>query len=178
LSLKFAATSLSDSSTPRWLYFSVDGFGPPQNGSLFTSIEGATYGTVNDWSYIAPSNRLFDTSAENLLTVGGPLTGLSFSNGTDGGLLSSEGFYSPTEIIKITNPGAGQNASGVFQLVDPVTSVADGGATALLVGLGLVGLSMFARRRKVAKAQPHSGTSLFEAAQAHRLYSSSLLPSC
>jgi hypothetical protein len=151
LSLTFSATSNSDSNGPLLLFFSNDNLGPAQNGTISTSISGkiSGAGTVSYFNNLTPSG----TTASLLLTSAGPLIGDQngdYSSSVSGVPFSSEGFYSLTEAIKITNLGVGQTASGVFQLIDPPEGipVPDSGTTLLLLGAALTGLGLFSRSRK------------------------------
>jgi len=142
LDLAFVAGSNGSGGT-LWIEFSADGFGP-SSGTSAASIGGTTDGTVAAWTGGGTSNALFDSSTvlEDFGTFGGP----SFSGSLIGGVVTNAGPYSLTEVIKITHGGSAIT-SGDLKL-----SVPDGGATALLLGLGLLGVGVFARRRKGAKA--------------------------
>jgi hypothetical protein len=137
--LAFSANSIG-SGGDLWIYYSANGFGPT-NSSTNASLGGTTSGTVTFYSFGGNSNTMFDTSTA--LATDGPLSGSSFSGNIGGGLISSAGPYSLTDVVKITASGAG------FTSGDAVLSVPDGGTMALLLGLGLVGLSMFAGVRKI-----------------------------
>jgi hypothetical protein len=149
LSLTFSATSNSDSNGPLLLFFSNDNLGPTQNGTISTSISGkiSGAGTVSYFNNLTPSG----TTASLLLTAGGPLVGDQngdYSSSVSGVPFSSEGFYSLTEAIKITNLGVGQTASGVYSMIDPPVPVPDSGTTLMLLGAGLMGLSVVSRSRR------------------------------
>jgi hypothetical protein len=142
MDLSFNATSNSSGGTI-WVYFSADGFGPT-NLNVSSNVGGTTAGTVTSYVFGGNSNTLLDMS--NLLTTGGPFSGPSFSGDTAAGFISSAGPYSLTDVIEVTHTGAGTTTG------DLMLSVPDGGTMALLLGLGLVGLSMFAGWRKAATA--------------------------
>lgn len=140
MDLAFSATSVG-SGGDLWVYYSADGFGPT-NASANASLGGTTPGTVTFYSFGGSSNTLFDTS--NALATDGPFGGPSFSGNAGGGRISSEGPYSLTDVVQITSTGAGYTSG------DAILSVPDGGTMALLLGVGLIGLSMFAGWRKLA----------------------------
>ena len=142
MDLAFSANS-SGSGGALWIYFSADGFGPTNSG-INASLGGTSTGMVTFYTYGGSSNTLVDTS--NALAIDGPLGGPSFSGNAAGGMINSAGLYSLTDVISINAAGAGYTSG------DAILSVPDGGTMALLLGLGLVGLSMFAGWRKVATA--------------------------
>jgi hypothetical protein len=131
------------------IYFSEVGFTAP--GTASVDIGGTKQGsTVAFGTFGGTSNSLFDYSISNRLTLlqNGALVynGLTFSGSASGGSVGGSVPYSLTEFIQITQTGAGLTTG------DAMLTVPDGGTTALLVGLGLLGLSAFARRRKVTRA--------------------------
>jgi hypothetical protein len=148
MNLTFAATSTIDSNTALYLYFSDDNLGPTLNGLVTTSLVGAVdgKGTVSYSSNFLPSGATMAT----MLTAAGPFTG-SFSS-SDNSIVNCDGLYRLTEVVAIKGLDAGQSVSGVLHLDDPSARLPDGGTTALLLGFGLIGLSMVARKFKSGKA--------------------------
>jgi hypothetical protein len=128
-----------------WVYFSEDGF--TAGGSTLANIGGTTQGQVAFGTFGGTSNTLFDHSASNLLTIlpftNGSYTGPVFSGTESGGTVGGGAPYSLTEIIAINQVGAGLTTG------DASLTVPDGGTTALLLGVGLLGLGVVASKRKL-----------------------------
>ncbi len=118
--------------------FSDTGF--TQNGSALADIGGTQ-------SYSSGSTITFNTywNTTNLLTTSGGLTSTPFS-AIDTSSINPTGTYSLTEVVTITANGPGESS------FDANVTVPDGGTTALLVGLALIGMSLAARRLKLARA--------------------------
>ena len=125
------------------ILFSDNGFGPTAGVNATADLSGTTPGSVSYKAFGGATNTQFDASH---LLCAGPFTG-SFAADIVGAAINNGGPYSLTSVITITQSGAGKVSSG-----DIMLSVPDGGTTALLVGLGLLVMSAFARRRKVTKA--------------------------
>jgi hypothetical protein len=138
LDLSFDATTSTGGTL--WIYLSDNGFGPTFNVSTLANIGGTTGGTVSYWAFGGASNNLFDTTQ---LLFAGPFNGPSFSADVAGAAINNAGPYSLTEVIEITQPGAGTSSG------DAMLSVPDGGTTALLLGAGLLGLGVVASKRKL-----------------------------
>lgn len=112
-----------------------------KTGSAFATIGGTTAGTVSYATYWDPNNKLFQLTDA--------LTSQMFdSSPYSGSAASSEllgGTYSLTQVVTITHPGSGISS------FDATLTVPDSGMTALLLGLGLLGMGVFARQRRVAR---------------------------
>lgn len=139
-SIDFNSVNHSTAAGDLYMAFSANGFGPSVGGSLNQSVGGTTAGSVEFIS---------TTGNSTLLNWGLPWVYQTFS----GGSFSGDGSASPTytnpfnitQWAYIHHTGAGTTS------FDAVTSVPEGGSTALMVGLSLVGLSLAASyRRKVA----------------------------
>jgi hypothetical protein len=113
--------------------FNQDGGALADIGGTQSFTNGATITYSTYWN------------TDNLLTSSGGLTSTPFSaSDTSSGVTT--GVYSLTEVVTIAAKGAG---SGSF---DANVTVPDGGTTALLVGLAMIGLSLIARKLKLSRA--------------------------
>jgi hypothetical protein len=116
-------------------------------GSISSQISGRTSGIVAFATYADAGNRLFGTTT--LLSTGGPFRG-AFS-GARSATFPIPGPFSLTEKIVIVQSVRGTTSFGTA-VVDPVPNVPtipDAGATALLLGLALLGIGL-ARRKLMA----------------------------
>ena len=119
-------------------------------GSISSQISGQTSGTTVFGTFADAGNRLFGTGT--LLSTGGPFKGGAFS-GTASAIYPVPGPFSLTEKIVIVQSVFGTTSFGTTikdppLVVVPVT-VPDAGATALLLGLALLGIGL-ARRKLIA----------------------------
>jgi len=119
-------------------------------GSISSQISGQTSGITAFGTYADAGNRLFSTST--LLSKGGPYTSGAFS-GTASATFPVPGPFSLTEKIVIVQSVFGTTSFGTTVIdpvvVVPVVTVPDAGATALLLGLALLGIGL-ARRKLIA----------------------------
>lgn len=125
--------------------YSANGFGTTANpASLHSSIGGTTDGTV----------EFYATNGNNsLFNWGSPLINNNFGNNTNNYAFSNQDSlnvtvtdpYNLTSWVYVTHQGAG-NTSGDSS----ITVVPDAGMTAVMLGLGLLGLGLAARRNKQA----------------------------
>ncbi len=116
-------------------------------GSISTQISGQTSGITAFGTYADAGNRLFGNTT--LLSTGGPFRG-AFS-GARSATFPIPGPFSLTEKIVIVQSVRGTTSFGTA-VVDPVPNVPtvpDAGATALLLGLALLGIGL-ARRKLMA----------------------------
>jgi hypothetical protein len=146
--------------------FSNTSFGTPP-GSISSQISGQTSGTAANVTFADAGNRLFGTST--LLSKGGPFKGGAFS-GTALATFPVPGPFSLTEGIVIVQSAFGTTSFGTTVndptvvppsttsfgttvtnpvVVASVVTVPDAGATALLLGLALLGIGL-ARRKLMA----------------------------
>jgi hypothetical protein len=120
-------------------------------GSISSQISGQTSGTMVSATYGDAANRLFGNGT--VLSTGGPFTGGTFSN-TASATFPIPGPFSLTEKIVIVQSVFGTTSFGTTvndPLAAPVVpvTVPDAGATALLLGLALLGIDL-ARRKLTA----------------------------
>ena len=116
-------------------------------GSISSQIRGQTSGITAFATYADAGNRLFGNTT--LLSTGGPFRG-AFS-GARSATFPVPGPFSLTEKIVIVQSVFGTTSFGTA-VVDPVPNVPivpDAGATALLLGLALLGIGL-ARRKLMA----------------------------
>ena len=116
-------------------------------GSISSQIRGQTSGITAFATYADAGNRLFGNTT--LLSTGGPFRG-AFS-GARSATFPIPGPFSLTEKIVIVQSVRGTTSFGTA-VVDPVPNVPivpDAGATALLLGLALLGIGL-ARRKLMA----------------------------
>jgi len=144
LDLSFNATSSSAGGT-LWILFSADGFGPTSGGTE-AAIGGtiANGGSVTYTTYGGTNNTNFSTV--NLLTSQGPFGAGAFSGTVSGGSINNAGPYALTQVVAITH------LAGTFQTTGDalLVTVPESGASALLLGSGLMGLGLIARMRRRA----------------------------
>jgi len=117
-------------------------------GSISSQIRGQTSGITALGTYGDAGNRLFGSST--LLSTAGPFTAGAFS-GARSATFPIPGPFSLTEKIVIVQSVRGTTSFGTA-VVDPVPNVPtvpDAGATALLLGLALLGIGL-ARRKLMA----------------------------
>jgi hypothetical protein len=118
-------------------------------GSISSQIRGQTSGITAFATYADAGNRLFGTTT--LLSTGGPFRG-AFS-GARSATFPIPGPFSLTEKIVIVQSVRGTTSFGTAikdpVVVGPVAIVPDAGATALLLGLALLGIGL-ARRKLMA----------------------------
>ena len=119
-------------------------------GSISSQISGQTSGTTGFATFADAGNRLFGSTT--LLSTGGPFKGGAFS-GTASATFPVPGPFSLTEKIVIVQSVFGTTSFGTTVIdpvvVVPVVTVPDAGATALLLGLALLGIGL-ARRKLIA----------------------------
>jgi VPDSG-CTERM motif len=117
--------------------FSLPGTAVASIGGTFdTGTTGLTFNTYYGTSLLDETNPLTSQSFSG--------TG-SFSGNQVGGNVTNAP-YSLTEVVTITNSGA--NPSQTVTSFDAGLNVPDGGTTALLLGVGLLGLALAARKFK------------------------------
>ena len=121
-------------------------------GSISSQISGQTSGISAFATFADAGNRLFGTS--KLLSSGGPFRSAFSGNGS--AIFSAPGPFSLTEKIVIVQSVFGTTSFGttvkdpvVVAPVGPAVTVPDAGATALLLGLALLGIGL-ARRKLMA----------------------------
>ena len=118
-------------------------------GSISSQISGQTSGISAMGTYADAGNRLFGNTT--LLSTGGPFRG-AFS-GARSATFPIPGPFSLTEKIVIVQSVRGTTSFGTTvkdpPVVGPVVTVPDAGATALLLGLALLGIGL-ARRKLMA----------------------------
>lgn len=124
--------------------FLVDGLGPTSANVI--SAVGGVGAPGGDLSFLtaASTTNATDFSADEFLIFQGAYVG-AFS-GTNSTAVSLDGPYSLLLTGYIEHTGAGTSS------FDQDVSVPDGGTTVLLIGLGLVGMGLVARRFKFAAA--------------------------
>jgi len=110
-------------------------------GSVLAGISGnASKASVSYSAYGDSGNRLFGTGT--LLGKGGPYTGSAFAGNTTS-KFSVPGPFSVTELFIISESKRGSTSFGAT-IVDPLDdsplTVPDAGATALLLGLAMLGI--------------------------------------
>jgi len=118
-------------------------------GSINSQISGQTSGISAFATFADAGNRLFGTS--KLLSSGGPFRSVFSGNGS--AIFSAPGPFSLTEKIVVVQSVFGTTSFGTTvkdpPVVGPVVTVPDAGATALLLGLALLGIGL-ARRKLMA----------------------------
>jgi len=116
-------------------------------GSISSQISGQTSGITAFATFADAGNRLFGTST--LLSTGGPFRGAFSGNGS--ATFAVPGPFSLTEKIVIVQSEFGTTSFRTTVKDPPVTgaTVPDAGATALLLGLALLGIGL-ARRKLMA----------------------------
>jgi len=121
-------------------------------GSISSQISGQTSGISAFATFADAGNRLFGTS--KLLSSGGPFRSVFSGNGS--AIFSAPGPFSLTEKIVVVQSVFGTTSFGttvkdpvVVAPVGPAVTVPDAGATALLLGLALLGIGL-ARRKLIA----------------------------
>ena len=118
-------------------------------GSINSQISGQTSGISAFATFADAGNRLFGTS--KLLSSGGPFRSVFSGNGS--AIFSAPGPFSLTEKIVVVQSVFGTTSFGTTvkdpPVVGPVVTVPDAGATALLLGLALLGIGL-ARRKLIA----------------------------
>jgi len=118
-------------------------------GSISSQISGQTSGISGFATFADAGNRLFGTST--LLSTGGPFRGAFSRNAS--ATYPVPGPFSLTERIVIVQSVFGTTSFGTLVrdpvVVGPVVTVPDAGATALLLGLALLGIGL-ARRKLMA----------------------------
>ena len=121
-------------------------------GSINSQISGQTSGISAFATFADAGNRLFGTS--KLLSSGGPFRSVFSGNGS--AIFSAPGPFSLTEKIVVVQSVFGTTSFGttvkdpvVVAPVGPAVTVPDAGATALLLGLALLGIGL-ARRKLIA----------------------------
>jgi hypothetical protein len=136
--LDFSSVDMSIGAGTLYAYFSADGFGPTI-GSLSSAVGGTTTnGDVTFRTAVNAANVLFTGT---LITTQGPFTGPAFSD-LASAPVSFGAPYSLSGIAVI------RHTSGGTTSFDMSTSVPDGGTTVLLLGAGLMGLTLVSRSRK------------------------------
>jgi hypothetical protein len=112
-------------------------------GFAAASIGGTTEGTVAYATYFHPGNVPLPFGGIPL-TILGPLSGPSFSGDANSALeILQADPYALTQQVTITHDDISEVSS-----FDATLKVPDGGTTALLLGLGLLGTALAARRSK------------------------------
>ncbi|PYL33970.1 MAG: hypothetical protein DMF35_05535 [Verrucomicrobia bacterium] len=121
-------------------------------GSIKSQISGQTSRISAFATFADAGNRLFGTS--KLLSSGGPFRSVFSGNGS--AIFSAPGPFSLTEKIVVVQSVFGTTSFGttvkdpvVVAPVGPAVTVPDAGATALLLGLALLGIGL-ARRKLIA----------------------------
>jgi hypothetical protein len=118
-------------------------------GSISSQISGQTSGISGFATFADAGNRLFGTST--LLSTGGPFRGAFSRNAS--ATYPVPGPFSLTERIVVVQSVFGTTSFGTLirdpVVVGPVVTVPDAGATALLLGLALLGIGL-ARRKLMA----------------------------
>jgi hypothetical protein len=127
------------------IYFSADGF-TGTGGTLKAQFGGTLdTGSVHYETMWSSSNTLFSAD-------GGVLTNRFFNTspyaGTDNGVFSPTGTYSLTQLVVISRTGQGTTS---WDANLQALQVPDGGTTALLLGLGFIGMGLMTRRIKSVK---------------------------
>lgn len=110
-------------------------------GSAIAAIGGTQNGGNSTIRY--ETYQITGTST-NLLTSVGTLTSTPFAASASGNLIGTEGSYSLRQVVTITHTAAGTSS------FDASLQVPDGGATAALLGLGLVAVEGIRRKLKAA----------------------------
>jgi len=118
-------------------------------GSINSQISGQTSGISAFATFADAGNRLFGTS--KLLSSGGPFRSVFSGNGS--AIFSAPGPFSLTEKIVVVQSVFGTTSFGttvkdpvVVAPVGPAVTVPDAGATALLLGLALLGIGLVRRK--------------------------------
>ena len=118
-------------------------------GSISSQISGQTSGISAFATFADAGNRLFGTS--KLLSSGGPFRSVFSGNGS--AIFSAPGPFSLTEKIVVVQSVFGTTSFGttvkdpvVVAPVGPAVTVPDAGATALLLGLALLGIGLVRRK--------------------------------
>ena len=116
-------------------------------GNEVSSVGGTAMGGVNFSTFGDASDGLnIETTLLSSISISNPHGAFSGSQGGSTAILGST--YSLTEVITLTNP-----TPGTFNSIDgTLNTVPDTGATLLLVGLGLGGLAIGARKFRTVKA--------------------------
>ncbi|MGE3844592.1 MAG: VPDSG-CTERM sorting domain-containing protein [Vicinamibacterales bacterium] len=123
------------------IWFSEVGFGPSGLGVEAKINSTQNDGTVSYSTYQGAGNVLFDDTGA-ALTTQGPFGISSFDNTANGGLSTGASPYSLTQKVMLSHVGAGTKTTSF----DAKLSVPDGGWTASLLGIALLGLSQLRRR--------------------------------
>jgi hypothetical protein len=129
-----------------WIAFSQNGF--TGGGTSAASIGGTTSGALRFGAYGGASNSLVDVSGSDFLLslpaqIGSNYVGGAFSGTATGNTIVGGNPYSLTELMVISQTGAGGTTG------DVVLSVPDSGTTLMLLGAGLsvLGFAGSIRRR-------------------------------
>ena len=125
-------------------YYGDIGFGPT-NGSVKATIGGTLVAnaTVDNKTFLYLGNNVTPPGYATYQLTGATYTGNPFS-GTEYSSINEAGPYALYEAIYLTHRGYGTSS------FDANLSVPDSASTALMIGLGLLGLGLAARRNKVA----------------------------
>lgn len=129
------------------VWFSTDGNGPSDATANVQTIINASFldnVSIEHKTYVDASDTVFGTAT--LFNHISPYSDTLVHTDSDGPLGGIGSPYSVTQYFKITllSDGAGEVS------FDATTSLPDGGTTALLLGLGLVGFAAISRRFKKA----------------------------
>lgn len=117
------------------------GGGP--GGTLLGEVGGTTQGSAEFWGYKDPSNTLFGTSGALSVHMG-PFTGGAFSGTDTFAHAPLAEPYSMTLVAEITHGTGTKNTSFDFSLQNNVIPEP---SSLLLIGTGLLGLGIVARRK-------------------------------
>lgn len=127
------------------LYYADTDFGPV-DGSVLASIGGVlSSGSIQNDTYFFASNDVtppgyYDSILTSATYSGNPF----FFGGSASSSLSAQGPFGLANAIFLTTTAGGSSS------VDAHLSVPDNASTALLIGLGLLGIGVAARRKKLA----------------------------
>jgi len=113
------------------------------SGKAMMSIGGVSAGNVTYAAWADESNVEFAMGMGNQLGILGPFSGAFSGTTGTGGLAASSTPYSLTQRVSIVHTAAGGATSFNATLVVPEPG------TLVLLGLALVGVAVFARRRTV-----------------------------
>lgn len=126
------------------VYYGDTDFGPT-NGQVLASIGGAlASGEVENFTYFFGDNDVSDPGYFTSVLTSALYTGNPFAfSGAVSGILSADGPYGLVNAVYLTTSSGGSSS------IDAHLSVPDTASTALLFGIGLLGLSALARREKL-----------------------------
>lgn len=124
------------------IFYGDSGFGPSSSSSLQGIITGTTGADTSIW--FAGGYNASDISTGGAVAASTSIASSPFS-ATIYGSIPDAATYALMEQVEITNAG-----NGSFTSFDAKVSVPDSASTALLIGLGLLGVGVASRRKKTS----------------------------